>query len=625
MSDDESSALSSVDSLSPPPSGDESDVQLKRQDGILKFFHAVPKKDEAAPKEDSPPPRKREPSPPHEYVLADNPDIAFIVMFRAKFNDIFSKNLATFGPQELEREIVDSTPGDRVELFLCAILKLLLNRQQEIKIGHYNRAVEDAIKSHESSWPSSWNGTSPLAGGATFVSMTPVQRLDLLRTFILWTMQYCKTVKEIIDSAYKNKRMDDDLNQPLSVQPLGSDSDRRRYFLVEGPGDTSFRIYRESNPAGFQRTWWSVAGSIEEVNALTDKLLTDDGGPKARKLSQRLQDHIPHFEDALEKLRRREYRLARKQQFKRPEPGFSLYEGRTRGKRAKYTFDDDDYDFNSDSTATRRSTRHGTQTPAEPAGPVTTSRGRQIRAPNRLNADMPDNGSGATDSVAYYDGDTEMRDDGAPAGLNGRPRRSAAVNHGTNGWSGKSSSEKTNGSDDFDSDAADDSEPDFGDDEEGDEHVPDESEDDDDEFDEDADMVDGDEVDSGLVVKLPVKVSYDRHTGKYSKADGPANKRNGDSAQLSPGSSESSKPGERMQRQGTPPKLARPQVTLQSPIPDDDDGVSVGRKLDQAKSTDKPFAQPTSGANDSGPDLPTTSLAIRSPEKPSQLAPPIDV
>lgn len=113
-------------------------------------------------------------------------------------------------------------------------------------------------------------------------------------------MQYCKTVKEIIDSAYKNKRMDDDLNQPLSVQPLGSDSDRRRYFLVEGPGDTSFRIYRESNPAGFQRTWWSVAGSIEEVNALTDKLLTDDGGPKARKLSQRLQDHIPHFEDALE-------------------------------------------------------------------------------------------------------------------------------------------------------------------------------------------------------------------------------------------------------------------------------------------------------------------------------------
>lgn len=54
-------------------------------------------------------------------------------MFRNKFNDVFPKNLTTFGPQELEREIVDSVPGDRVEAFLCAILKLLLNRQQEVK------------------------------------------------------------------------------------------------------------------------------------------------------------------------------------------------------------------------------------------------------------------------------------------------------------------------------------------------------------------------------------------------------------------------------------------------------------------------------------------------------------
>lgn len=43
--------------------------------GILKFFSKVPKED-MTPKEPSPPPRKREPSPPHEYVFADNPDIA---------------------------------------------------------------------------------------------------------------------------------------------------------------------------------------------------------------------------------------------------------------------------------------------------------------------------------------------------------------------------------------------------------------------------------------------------------------------------------------------------------------------------------------------------------------------
>jgi hypothetical protein len=71
MSSDESSELSSV------PSEDDTDLQLTKKDGILKFFTKAPPpsskpKAEAA----SPPPRKREPSPPHEYVLADNSDIA---------------------------------------------------------------------------------------------------------------------------------------------------------------------------------------------------------------------------------------------------------------------------------------------------------------------------------------------------------------------------------------------------------------------------------------------------------------------------------------------------------------------------------------------------------------------
>jgi hypothetical protein len=75
--DDESSELSSLSSLSPVPSDDElddvSDAEAQSPKGILKFF---PKLSEQLPKEPSPPPRKREPSPPHEYVLADNPDIA---------------------------------------------------------------------------------------------------------------------------------------------------------------------------------------------------------------------------------------------------------------------------------------------------------------------------------------------------------------------------------------------------------------------------------------------------------------------------------------------------------------------------------------------------------------------
>jgi hypothetical protein len=497
--DDDSSDLSSLSSLSPVPSDAELDdasdaeVQSPPKGSILKFF---PKLSAKAPKEPSPPPRKREPSPPHEYVLADNPDIAFIVMFRNRFSDVFPKSLAHFGPQELERDVVEPIPGDRVEHFLCAILGLLLNRKQDVKPGHYGRALEDAVTSHRNQWAPAWEDKNPLSGGANFNSMTPTERLTLLRTLILWSMSSSEAVKTAINQAYKQNRHEDDINQPKSVQPWGGDGDRRRYFLVEGQDDTGFRVYRESNPQGTNRTWFSVAGSIDELRALSTKLETNDGGPKAKKLSQRILGAIPRFEAGDEKRKRREYRQMRKEQFKRPEPGFSLYEGRTRGKRMKYTYSDDEDIFGSDST-TRRSARNtGTHTPAE-TGPVTTSSGRQIRAPTRLNA-----GTGDSAPASVHGDTSEVENDG-PVGRGGRPRRAAAINHGSNGWDGDTARSKTN----EDSDEEE-SEAEFGDDEDDvDVQVPEESEDEDeDEFDEDEAMEDED-LDTGPtshIVKLSV-------------------------------------------------------------------------------------------------------------------------
>jgi hypothetical protein len=64
----------------------------------------------------------------------------------------------------------------------------------------------------------------------------------------------------------------------------------------------------------------------------------------------------------------------------RPEPGFSLYEGRTRGKRMKYTFSDEEEEY-SDALGVRRSNRHsGRDTPVAPSGPTVTASGRQVRS-----------------------------------------------------------------------------------------------------------------------------------------------------------------------------------------------------------------------------------------------------
>lgn len=371
---------------------------------------------------------------------------------------------------------------------------------------------EDAINgaNFKPQWPRHWT-ESPLAHGGTFHTLAPERRLGLLNTLTLWALGYSDAVKGMINANYNGKRTNDDLNQPLSVQPWGVDSDKRRYYLVEGDDNSSFRVYRESNPAAlYNRQWISVAGSIDEVKELATKLNTLDGGPNARKLSNNILKNIVNFEEKEEKRKRREYRRQQKERFRRPEPGFSLYEGRTRGKRVKYTYSDEE-DFYTDST-NRRSTRNTRDPSPVENGPIVTASGRQSRPPPRLTADVLSTGDASTVPSVQGDMDTEMSE--APDfGSTGRPRRSAAVHHGANGWANPRKRRKDFVSDDEDDDE---SEPILGDDEE--DHIPQFETDDEEEFENDAMDEDDQELaadspgsNGSRVVKLHIKVKFDKN------------------------------------------------------------------------------------------------------------------
>ncbi|KAK7520802.1 uncharacterized protein IWZ02DRAFT_451916 [Phyllosticta citriasiana] len=375
MSDSE---LSSVLS-SPPPSDEEPQPAVGPLDKFLKKPNGKKRKKgavaDAQPPASPPTQRKRPPSPPHEEVLADNPDIAFIVMFRSRFNDVFPPKCPQLGPQDVERGIVDPVPSPQVESLLCALLGLALNRKKPVEKGHYGRALEDAMSTYRSQWPRAWRGINPLSGGRSFNAMTTQMRLSVMRAIILWSLHGSEAVSTTIKESYKQSRHDDDLNQPLSVQPWGVDGDKRRYWLIEGKDDTSFRLYRESKPGKVNTTWWSIAGTIDELRVVAKKL-SEETSQASRRLSERVLAAIPRFEATEEKRKRREYRMARKAQFARPEPGFSLYEGRTRGKRMRYTFSEEEEDA-SDALSTRRSTRRGTPTESRP---TVTASGRQVRS-----------------------------------------------------------------------------------------------------------------------------------------------------------------------------------------------------------------------------------------------------
>lgn len=117
----------------------------------------------------------------------------------------------------------------------------------------------------------------------------------MLKSLAIWSLSSSEAVQAKIKESYKQARHDDDLNQPLSVQPWGRDGLKRRYWLIEGMDDTHFRLYRESNPALKTVTWWSVAGSIPELRGIAEKL-GEERSTNSKKLRDKINVAIPRFE-----------------------------------------------------------------------------------------------------------------------------------------------------------------------------------------------------------------------------------------------------------------------------------------------------------------------------------------
>jgi hypothetical protein len=59
--------------------------------------------------------------------------LQFIVMFRARFSDALPKSLPHYGPQDIERGVQDTVPGEHIERLLCALIGLVLNRKKEVE------------------------------------------------------------------------------------------------------------------------------------------------------------------------------------------------------------------------------------------------------------------------------------------------------------------------------------------------------------------------------------------------------------------------------------------------------------------------------------------------------------
>ena len=122
-------------------------------------------------------------------------------------------------------------------------------------------------------------------------------QLKFLRTLVLWALSDSEAVQAIIKDSYKSSRQTEDRNVGLAVVPWFIDTfSKRKYYLVEGKEDTYFRLYRENNAISQKtNTWFSVAGDIDEINAIAEKFDAETAA-QSKAIAMKLKAAIPRFE-----------------------------------------------------------------------------------------------------------------------------------------------------------------------------------------------------------------------------------------------------------------------------------------------------------------------------------------
>lgn len=58
-------------------------------------------------------------------------------MFRARFHEAFPRGVPHLGPQDIEKGVEESPPGEYIERLLCALLGLVLNRKKDVEYGRH--------------------------------------------------------------------------------------------------------------------------------------------------------------------------------------------------------------------------------------------------------------------------------------------------------------------------------------------------------------------------------------------------------------------------------------------------------------------------------------------------------
>jgi hypothetical protein len=351
--------------------------------------------------------------------IQNHPDIAFCVMFRTRFTDLFDGWCPPLSPQEFEAGIQPEEGFSlAVESYLVRVMSLMMNRKKPVEVGKYSNALE------------TWS-TMPLAQGSVstidamslpcgwsrklasrdVVAMDWRGRLQLLKMATVAALSLSDAVKKLI--ADKREVSGRKVLSELQWLPLGEDCARNTYWLADGSGDinwdedgkiipategafdTQWRLYRQTNPYKAVVSWVPVASSPEDLATLIEEMpkLSPADSAKSytplleaqhKRLLGKLEELIPRTLSSRDRIREAEERVVAQQAKKAAAARAHEYQkskiganrGRTRGKRVDYKQlaapqdSEDEYELKEEEAVAqghRRTGRTRTATVYEPA------------------------------------------------------------------------------------------------------------------------------------------------------------------------------------------------------------------------------------------------------------------
>ncbi|KAK3845700.1 MAG: hypothetical protein J3R72DRAFT_418309 [Linnemannia gamsii] len=277
-----------------------------------------------------------------ESSLRSNSAIALIYGFLTKFRPWLRQTcpLREVSIEDIESGLTATEPNTFIEEIHANLLSNMLNRKKAVDGATWQKVLSETLDGKLRTGELEYDQNPLRYYGDYYLIPTP-DRAYILKALIDWVLQEGLIVRQGIDQNHDISR----------VEPFGFDQARRVYWHF---GDGTLMMYRETKGAKKRKpVWETVASNLEELKTLANSF--EKTVSKAEKaLRERL--HIGIIEPEEERVVNE--KLKQERQEKKLLRMAELHElaatrtTRTRSSNRlnapKYTFDDDEDDFEDD-------------------------------------------------------------------------------------------------------------------------------------------------------------------------------------------------------------------------------------------------------------------------------------